>query len=52
MRRLQRGFREEDAVIRDEADEEAVEPGEPRHERRRVALLELVESRAVDEPGE
>ena len=50
VRRLQRRLREQHAVVGDDADEEAVEPGEAGDERRAVALLELVEARAVDEP--
>ena len=49
MRRLERRLGEQHAVVGDDADEEAVQPREAGDERRRVALLELVEPRAVDE---
>ncbi len=52
VRRLERRLREEHAVVGDDADQEAVEPGEAGDERRAVALLELVEARAVDQPRE
>ncbi len=52
VRDLQRRFREQHAVIGDDADEKPVQPGESGHNRRRVALLELVETRAIHEPGD
>ena len=52
VRRLERGFREEDAVVRDDAHEVAVQPREARDEGRAVPLLELVEPRSVDETGD
>ena len=50
MRRLERRLGEEHAVVRDDADQEPVQPREAGDERGAVALLELVEPRAVDEP--
>ena len=50
VRRLQRRFGEQHAVVGDDADEKSVQPREAGDERRRVALLELVEARAVDHP--
>ena len=52
MRRLERGLREEHAVVGDDADEQPVQAGEPRDERGAVPLLELVEARSVDEARE
>ena len=43
---------EQDAVVGEDADRVAVEVGEAVHERLAVARLELVESAAVDEPGD
>ena len=40
----------EHTVVRDDPDQESVEPGESRHQRRGVALLELVEARPVHQP--
>ena len=50
VRRLERRLREQHAVVGDDADEQAVQAREAGDERRAVALLELVEARAVDEP--
>src|SRR5581483_3608367 len=49
MRRLQRGLREEHAVVREDAHLVSEDPREAGHDRRRVALLELLELRAVDD---
>ena len=49
VRGLQRRFGKQHAVVGDDADQEAVEPGEAGDERGAVALLELVEARAVDQ---
>ena len=51
MRALQRAFRKEDAVIGDDADRIAPDPGEPAHQGLPVELLELVEFAAVDDAG-
>ena len=48
---LQRRFREQHAVVGDDADEKAVQPREARDDRRRVALLELVEPRPIHDAG-
>ena len=50
VRRLERRLGEQHAVVGDDADEEAVQPGEAGDQRRAVALLELVEPRAIDDP--
>ena len=50
VRGLQRRLGEQHAVVGDDADQEAVEPGEAGDQRAAVALLELVEARAVDHP--
>ena len=50
VRALERRLREEHAVVGDDADQEPVQAREAGHERRAVALLELVEPRAVHEP--
>ena len=52
VRSLERRLGEQDAVVGDDADEEPVQAGEAGHERGAVALLELVEPRAVDQPGD
>ena len=52
MSRLQRRLREQHAVVGDDADQEAVQPGKPGDERGPVALLELVETGSVDEPSD
>ena len=44
VRGLQRRFREQHAVVGDDADEHAVQPGEAGDERRAVPRLELVEA--------
>ena len=49
MRRFQRRFRKQHAVVRDDADQKSVESREAGHERRAVARLELVEPRTVDD---
>ena len=46
---LERRLREQDAVIGDDADRVAVEPGEAGDQRRAVARLELLQHRAVDD---
>ena len=52
VRRLERRLGEQDAVVGDDADQEPVQAGEAGDERGPVALLELVEARAVDQPGD
>ena len=52
VRALLRGLGEEDALIREDSDRVALDPGEPADERRAVELLELVESRAVDDAAD
>ena len=47
--RLERRFREQHAVVGDDADEEAMQAGKARDERVAVARLELVEARAVED---
>src|SRR6202043_1142848 len=49
MRALERAFREQNAVIGDDADGIAPDAGESRHQRLAVELLELVELAAVDD---
>ena len=49
MRSLDGRLGEEDAVVRDDADGHAVQPGKARDERRAVQGLELVKARAVDD---
>ena len=49
VRRLQRRLGEQHAVVGDDADQESVQPRESGDQRRAVALLELVEARAVDQ---
>ena len=44
---LERRLREQDAVVRDDADQVSVEPRKSRHERRAIPRLELVEPRAI-----
>ena len=52
MGALQGAFREQDAVIGDDADRDAPDAGEAGDEGGAVKPLELVELRAVDEPGD
>ena len=52
MRRLERGFGEKDAVVREDRDRIAVQVSEAGHERGAVVVLELVELRAVDDAGD
>ena len=52
VRDLERRLREQDAVVRDDADQVPVEAREAGHDRSGVALLELVEPRAVHDPGD
>ena len=49
VRRLERRLGEQHAVVGDDADEQAVQAREAGDERGAVALLELVEARAVDQ---
>src|SRR3546814_10174807 len=49
MRALQRGFREENSVVGEDADRIAVEMRESADQGRPVELLELVEFAAVDQ---
>ena len=50
MRGLERRLAEQDTVVRDDPDAEALDAGEAAHDRRAVQRLELVKTRAVDEP--
>ena len=50
--RFERRLGEEHAVVGHDPDQKAVQPREAGHQRGPVSLLELVESRPVDEPGE
>ena len=50
MRRFQRALREQDAVIAENADRDAVDMGEAGHQRRAVERLELVEFGRIDQP--
>ncbi len=52
MRALERALREEDAVVRQDADRIAHHPREAADERRPVRGLELVEAAAVDDAGD
>ncbi len=52
MRGFQRRFREQDAVVGDDADRIAPETSETADDRRPVARLELVEIGAIDEAGD
>ena len=52
MRALLRALREQDAVVGDDPDRHAVEAREAGDEGGAVARLELVEARAVDDPGD
>src|SRR3546814_19992443 len=52
MRALQRGFREEDAVVGEDANRIAVEVREAADQCRSEKLLELVERAAVHQPGD
>ena len=52
VRGLQRRLRKEHTVVRDDADQEALQPREAGDDRRRVALLELVEARAVNKTSD
>ena len=52
VRGLERRLGEQHAVVGDDADEEAVQAREPRHQRRAVTLLELVEAGAVHQARE
>ncbi len=45
-------FREEDAIVGEDADRHATEPGESGDESRRVARLELIEFRVVHQPAD
>ena len=49
VRRLERAFGEEHAVVGENADLVAEDARETGHDRRRVALLELLKTRAVDD---
>ena len=49
---LQRRLREQDAVVADDADRHPPQPRKSRHQRGAVQRLELVEARAVDQPGD
>src|SRR6185503_381966 len=49
---LERRLRKEHTVVGDDADQEALQPREAGHDRRSVALLELVEARAVDKASD
>ena len=49
MSGLQRRLREQDAVVRDDADQKSIDARESGDKRRTVARLELVELRTVDE---
>jgi len=51
VRALHRRFAEQDSVVGNDSDRHPVEPGEAGHQRRSVSRLELVEARAVDDPG-
>ena len=44
VRGLQRRFAEQHAVVRDDADEETVEPREASDQRRAIARLEFIEA--------
>ena len=50
MRAFQRAFREQDAVVGDDADQHAGKPREAGDQRRSIARLEFVEGRTVDKP--
>src|SRR5207253_3343751 len=50
VRALLRRLGEENAVIREDPDRDALDPREAGDERLAVELLELLEARAVDEP--
>ena len=52
VRALERGLGEQDAVVRDDPDRMAVQPGEAGDQRRPVERLELGEPAAVDQPGD
>jgi hypothetical protein len=52
VRALHRGLGEQDAVVGDDADGVAVQPGEAADQRVAVERLELVEGRVVDEAGD
>ncbi len=52
MRAFQRALREQDAVVGDDADGNAVDVREAGDERRAVARLELVEAGAIDDAGD
>ena len=52
MRALHGRFREQDAVVGDDADRDTVDAGKARHQRGAVIRLELVELRAVDDAGD
>ena len=52
MRPLERRLGIEDAVIGEDGDRHAEDPGKAGDQRRAVELLELLELRAVDQPGD
>src|SRR6185436_4600091 len=52
VRRLERRLREEDAVVRQDPDLVAEDAREAGDDRRGVALLELLEARAIDDAGD
>ena len=52
MRALHRGLREEHAVVGEDADRLAMDPGEAADQRRAVVRLELLEFAAVDDAGD
>src|SRR6185295_102416 len=52
VRTLQRGLREQDAVVRDDRDGAAPDTREAAHERRAIVRLELMELGTIDEPSD
>jgi hypothetical protein len=52
VRALERGFREQDAVVGHDAHRVAVDAGKAAHQRLAVERLELVHLGAVHEPGD